>query len=87
MRKFTRHDVDDRGMPRISCLKDDLMIHELNWMKLGLTQTATGYGARLVSRYMIHYEGRLRRIYITCYSNAGSSWFKTGGVKIHVDAH
>lgn len=41
----------------------------------GLMQTASGYGMRLTSPRMIKLpDGRLRRVYVTQYSNAGSAW-------------
>lgn len=75
----TNHDT-------ISCQKSDLVRYEPWWMKKGLTETKSGYGMRLNSGLLIDYNGRLYRIYVTTYGNAGSSWFKARGKKIYVHA-
>jgi hypothetical protein len=50
------------------------------WHKAGLTQTQTGYGKRLTSSLVVRLaDGRTRRVYITCYSNAGSGWVVLDG--------
>lgn len=66
-------------------VENSLFVNELSWQKRGLQQTASGYGHRLVSRYMINFEGKLRRIYQTCFSNVASSWFTYKGKRIYVD--
>lgn len=47
-------------------------IHELPWQKAGLTWTATGYGRRIPSRYMVRWGGKWRRVYACRQSNAGT---------------
>lgn len=87
MKSFTDKDVETGGQfPRISCLKTDLRYSPPKWMRTGLQQTASGYGARLNSGYEIEYAGRVYRVYVTCYSNSGSAWFMTKGKRIYVDA-
>lgn len=54
------------------------------WHKAGLSYTATGYGAKIPSARMVRYRGRLRRVYITCYSNAGTAWIIVGGERVVV---
>lgn len=44
----------------------------LAWQRKGLQQTASGYGARLATPYMVQWRGRWRRVYSYCYSNAGT---------------
>lgn len=48
----------------------------LPWQRAGLQQTASGYGKRLTSSYMLRIQGERvwRRIYVVCYSNAGSAY-------------
>lgn len=46
------------------------MVHH----KLGLSWTATGYGSRIPTMYMIQVAGRWRRVYGICYSNVGSAF-------------
>ena len=52
------------------------------WYHLkGLSQTASGYGSRLVSPQCIRIVGekRLRRVYIMCYSNSGTAYVRIKG--------
>ena len=89
-RKFTLADVIQH-----SCIANagkiyanstnDFHCDMLDWQKQGLSQTASGYGAKLTTYYKINFEGKLYRLYNTCFSNAGSTWFKTKGKKIFVD--
>lgn len=43
----------------------------LPWQAAGLTWTASGYGARIPTEYMVKYLGRWRRVYCCIYSNSG----------------
>lgn len=65
--------------------KSELVHCPTDWQKMGLMETASGYGARLNSGYKISFNGKLYRVYTTIYGNAGSSWFKVKGRKIYVD--
>jgi len=47
-------------------------------------QTSSGYGAKLTTSRKINFNGKLYRIYCTCYSNVGSCFFVTKGKKIFV---
>ena len=51
-------------------------INELPWQRRGLTWTATGYGRKIPSTRMIRLQGEKiwRRVYVVCYSNAGTSY-------------
>ena len=52
---------------------------EPKWLYSGntrLSETRTGYGRKLTSDYKIKFEGKDYRVYVTIYSNMGSSWFK-----------
>lgn len=59
------------------------IIHRpLAWQEKGLQQTASGYGKRLTSRWCVKLpDNRMRRIYITQFSNAGSAWVMVRGVQ------
>lgn len=83
---FDENDIDgmDRQFPHIYCDCSKLIHNPPEWMLRGLQQTATGYGAKLNSGLSILYCGKVYRIYITQYSNAGSAWFKVNGKKIYV---
>lgn len=47
-------------------------LEPLPFHKRGQTGTATGYGARIPSVWMVKVEGRWRRVYCYVYSNAGT---------------
>ena len=42
---------------------------------------ASGYGAKIPTRYRVLYHGKWRRAYATCYSNASSLWVYIQGVE------
>lgn len=53
------------------------------WHKEGLTQTASGYGGKLVSRRCVRLpDGKVRRVYVTQWANAGSAWITDKGRKL-----
>lgn len=56
------------------------------WHKQGLSQTASGYGGKLTSSSCVKLaDGRVRRVYVTCYGNAGSAWIMLDGRKLHLN--
>jgi len=89
MRLFTHKDVEQHGAIRGAgsiALKNwpgDLIACPLWHHQHGLSD-ASGYGARLVSRYKLSLNGRLYRIYHTCYGNASSAWIKVRGRQIYI---
>lgn len=56
----------------------------LEWQRQGLQKTATGYGTKIPTSYMLDYQGKRRRIYVDQYSNAGRTYIMVGGEKITV---
>jgi hypothetical protein len=50
------------------------MEKEFWWQKLGLTYTASGYGRRIPTRYMVQVNGKWRRVYCCQISNAGTCY-------------
>lgn len=84
MRLFTESDVHDSRI-YVDRYRSELIWNPPKWMERGFQETASGYGKRLNSGWMINFEGRKYRIYVTIYSNSGSSWFKSKGRKIYVD--
>ena len=38
----------------------------LEWQKRGLSYTATGYGKRIPTRWMVRFNGKLRRFFGNC---------------------
>ena len=89
MKNFTASDVQklESDFPKIYLgeFAKELIDSPLWYHKMGLSQTASGYGAKLTSRYKISYEGKEYRLYSSCYGNAASNWFKVKGRKIFVD--
>ena len=86
-KQFTETDVQTSdGLPRINTndFRTDLVYAPTEWQKLGRQETASGYGRRLNSGYKIQFCGKLYRVYVTQFSNAGSAWFKAKGRQIFV---
>jgi len=59
----------------------ELLDRPLSWQLAGRQETASGYGRRLTSsrKVRILSTGREYRVYVTCYSNAGTAWIRKGG--------
>ena len=49
-------------------------------------QSQMGYGAKISTDIMLQFEGdwRKRRVYCTCYSNAGSNWIIRKGERLYL---
>ena len=76
-------DLDVEYVPNDFILK--VVSDAPEWLERGLQQTASGYGKKLISRFMVHCaDNRKRRVYITQFSNCGSAWLNIGGVKKHL---
>lgn len=85
MKQFTEADVVKTGeFERIYADRSELVYDPPEWMKRGLQETASGYGKQLNSGQKISFNGKLYRIYVTIFSNAGTCWFKTKGRRIIV---
>jgi hypothetical protein len=85
-KNFTESDIDPRGdMPTIYAEREDLIYAPLWWQRQGLSQTASGYGRKLTNTYKVSFEGKPYRLYTTCFSNCGSTWFTVKGRKIWVN--
>jgi hypothetical protein len=55
----------------------------LPWQRMGLQYTASGYGSKIPSSKVVRFlDGKIRRVYITIYSNAGSAWITLGGERL-----
>ena len=53
--------------------------------RAGLSQTATGYGSKLTSARCVKLpDGRIRRVYITQWSNSGTAWINLDGKRLIV---
>lgn len=51
----------------VKCIERPLWFHTQ-----GLQYTATGYGKRIPTEYMVRFNGRWRRVYCCIYSNSGT---------------
>lgn len=84
-RAFTMADceaIDSWDKLRLSADRSELLDSPTNWQLRGLSETASGYGRALNSGRMVWFEGKFRRIYTTCFSNSGTSWFRYKGKQI-----
>ena len=59
-------------------------IKQLWWQKQGLQQTASGYGSKLATEYMLTLPDSPRpyRVYAICYSNAASFYILRQGKRL-----
>jgi len=72
-------------MDRIE-ISANLLIHdETEWQKRGLSQTASGYGAKLMTRWKVMHKGKFRRIYAINYGNSGSTFIILDKKRVFVD--
>lgn len=46
--------------------------------------SATGYGPKIPTSYMLKYLNRWRRVYVAIYSNSGTPWVNVNGKRIVV---
>lgn len=54
-------------------VKEDL----LNWQKIGLMYTSTGYGSKIPTIYKIKHNNRWKRVYCCIYSNNGVCYIES----------
>lgn len=71
---------------RLTCSGPSVMVRELPWQKMGLSYTATGYGAKIPTRYMVRtVDKKWRRVYCAIFSNSGSFYVMHGKEKTLVE--
>ena len=58
-------------------IKTDL----LEWQRLGLRYTASGYGPMFPTARKVWYHGKWRRIYCSIWGNSGTYWIIVDGDK------
>ena len=71
---------------KINCDREDLLVKETSWQKLGLSYTATGYGSKIPTQYMISLNGKMYRVYCAIFSNNGTCYIVRKGEKIVISA-
>jgi hypothetical protein len=64
---------NERGGP-MQTVKVEWRESPLVWQTLGLSYTASGYGNRIPSPYMVKWCNRWRRVYICQQGNAGTAY-------------
>lgn len=47
-------------------------------------RNAHGYGSKIPTRYMIKWHGRMRRVYVVCWSNSGTAYVIVGGKPVYL---
>ena len=74
--------------PKSICInKSNLVLKELWWQKAGMSYTATGYGKRIPTRYMMRFNGRMYRVYVCVFSNSGTTYITTRSGDIVLDVN
>lgn len=69
-------------MERIEFKESELILCETWWQKKGLTH---GFGGKMLTRWKVKHNGRLKRVYCAIWSNAGTCYIIHKGEKIIVD--
>lgn len=70
---------------KIVVKRQDLIENPLEWQKAGKFETATGYGNKLHTPYMLDYDRKRRRLYCRCFSNVGVTYIIVRGEEVIVD--
>ena len=72
---------------KLACQKEHFMGKEvlLWWQKQGLSYTASGYGKKIPTGWMLWDNKRWKRVYCTISSNIGSLYFLRGQEKIFIE--
>lgn len=90
MKNFVETDVQPHGAiagaGSLDAFNTDLISAPLWYHQRGLSQTSSGYGAKLTTSRKILFNGKQYRIYCSCYGNSGSAWFKAKGRQIFVNS-
>ena len=61
-------------------------IKELWWMKRNLQYTATGYGKKIPTQYMVKHNNKWKRVYCSIFSNNGTYYIMNKGETLVVDS-
>lgn len=62
--------------------KAELINAPLWWHKRGLQQTISGYSSKLTTPWKLRHDGRLKRVYVMCWSNAGTAYVLSRGEQL-----
>jgi len=71
---------------RLECCGPSVIERLLPWQKMGLSYTATGYGKKIPTRYMVRtIDQKWRRVYCCIFSNVGTTYVIHGKEKTIVN--
>lgn len=62
-----------------------LIDKQMDHHKRGLMFTATGYGSKIPTPYMVNYRGKHRRVYCMIYSNSGTLYIGKRSENLIID--
>ena len=65
-------------------IKTEAKINYLWWQKKGLQYTASGYGSKIPTQYMVKFNNRWHRVYCRIYSNIGTMFIQSGKLQFVV---
>ena len=68
----------------VSIPEDDTKYKPMWHHEQGFPYTATGYGTKLPTRWMIYFQGIWRRVYAICISNVATTYILVKGEKVIV---
>lgn len=78
----------DGGLDTFHTFTVPAKVSRLPWQEKGLQYTASGYGRKIPTQYMVHLNGKWRRVYCAIFSNSGTlyigEYFKKTGEVITV---
>lgn len=57
----------------------------MRWQELGLSYTASGYGSKIPTRYMVKHNNRMKRVYCALYGNSGTCYIIHGAKKLTIE--
>ena len=82
MKAYIQHGTGNE--PRLT-LETEVKSNPTWWQLKGLQFTATGYGPKIPTEYMVKNNGRWQRVYCAIYSNIGTLYIISGGIKLIVN--
>jgi len=65
----------------------DVKVSPMEHHDLQLQYTATGYGNKIPSRYMVKFNNRWRRVYHICFSNVSTEYIVVDGERCIVNLY
>ena len=78
--------MNETTTPELYCNKVRLQtfIKPLWWQEKGLSYTASGYGRKIPTQYMVYHEKRLKRVYCCIFSNVGTLFIVSKGKELTI---